>query len=111
MDPEGNYVRRHVPILKHFPAEFIYEPWLAPMDVQIKSKCIIGKDYPKPLVDQHTASKDNMAKMKDAFEQAKLTSDDRVDSKRVCFENYEDEPSVKKRKERHIEKRQVENTK
>ena len=110
MDPEGSYVRRHVPILKHFPDEFIYEPWLAPMDVQIKSKCIIGKDYPKPLVDHNVACKENMAKMKDAFDQAKQTTDD-ISSKRVCFETYEPEPSAKKRRERHMEKRQVENTK
>ena len=71
MDPEGNYVRRHVPVLKHFPNEFIYEPWLAPMEVQIKARCIIGEDYPKPIHDHSKASKENMAKMKVAFEEAK----------------------------------------
>ena len=105
MDPEGNYVRRHVPILKHFPDEFIYEPWLAPMDVQVKSKCIVGKDYPKPIVDHQVACKENMAKMKEAFNQAKqinqkeLISNNRCESgKRVCFEYYESGSSPKKRR-------------
>lgn len=30
------------------PNEYIYEPWTAPLSVQKKARCIIGKDYPKP---------------------------------------------------------------
>lgn len=30
------------------PKEYIYEPWRAPLSIQVKAKCIIGKDYPKP---------------------------------------------------------------
>jgi hypothetical protein len=30
------------------PKEYIYEPWTAPLSVQEKARCIIGKDYPKP---------------------------------------------------------------
>lgn len=30
------------------PKEYIYEPWTAPLSIQTKAKCIIGKDYPKP---------------------------------------------------------------
>lgn len=30
------------------PEEYIYEPWTAPLSVQTKANCIIGKDYPKP---------------------------------------------------------------
>ncbi|KAM7267893.1 hypothetical protein ACFE04_010059 [Oxalis oulophora] len=29
------------------PREYIYEPWTAPLSVQTKAKCIVGKDYPK----------------------------------------------------------------
>ena len=108
MDPESNYIRRHLPILKHFPDEYICEPWSAPMDVQVKAKCIIGKDYPKPIVDHHVACKENMAKMKEAFDDAKKTLEverGRSNSqfKRVCFENYDEkgfEPSPKKRRGR-----------
>lgn len=30
------------------PKEYIYEPWTAPLSIQNKAKCIIGRDYPKP---------------------------------------------------------------
>ena len=30
------------------PREYIYEPWTAPISIQKKANCIIGKDYPKP---------------------------------------------------------------
>ena len=73
MDPKGSYVRKYVPSLKHFPDEYIYEPWKASMNVQIKCKCIIGKDYPKPIVDHEMASKENMIKMKTAYDKAKQT--------------------------------------
>ncbi|KAH7851496.1 hypothetical protein Vadar_012496 [Vaccinium darrowii] len=32
----------------HMPKEYIYELWTAPLSIQTKSKCILGKDYPKP---------------------------------------------------------------
>lgn len=30
------------------PAQYIYEPWTAPLAVQKKAQCVIGKDYPHP---------------------------------------------------------------
>ncbi|KAF2302550.1 hypothetical protein GH714_037688 [Hevea brasiliensis] len=47
-DPNGNYIRHFLPVLKDMPKEYIYEPWTAPLSVQTKAKCIIGRDYPKP---------------------------------------------------------------
>ncbi len=49
-DPNGNYIRKYIPLLKDFPKEFIYEPWKAPKSVQEKYKCIIGIDYPNRIV-------------------------------------------------------------
>ena len=45
--------------------------WLAPIEIQRKARCIIGEDYPKPIHDHTTASRENMNKMKVAFEEAK----------------------------------------
>ncbi|MCO5566787.1 hypothetical protein L7F22_020467 [Adiantum nelumboides] len=56
-DPEGKYIRHFLPILKDMPKAYIYEPWTAPLEVQKKAGCIIGKDYPKPVVDHSAASK------------------------------------------------------
>jgi deoxyribodipyrimidine photo-lyase len=50
-DPDGNYVRRWVPELARVPVRFIHEPWKMPADEQRQAGCIIGKDYPAPVVD------------------------------------------------------------
>jgi cryptochrome len=67
-DPEGNYIKKYIPVLRNMPKEFIYEPHKAPKSVQEKAKCIIGKDYPLPIVDHAHISKVNIEKMKKAFE-------------------------------------------
>ncbi|KAM7256872.1 hypothetical protein ACFE04_012613 [Oxalis oulophora] len=67
-DPNGNYIRHFLPILKDMPREYIYEPWTAPLSVQTKAKCIVGKDYPKPVVFHDSASKECKSKMGEAYE-------------------------------------------
>lgn len=63
MDPKGNYVRRYVPELKDMPLKYLFEPWKAPLKVQEEANCIIGEDYPQPMVDHKVASKDCQIKM------------------------------------------------
>lgn len=48
---DGVYVRRWVPELERMPAEYLAEPWTAPEEVQREAGCVIGTDYPEPLVD------------------------------------------------------------
>ena len=50
-DPGGRFIRRYLPELARVPAEFVHEPWKMPEDVQRESGCVIGKDYPAPIVD------------------------------------------------------------
>ncbi|XP_068096418.1 cryptochrome-1-like [Hyperolius riggenbachi] len=66
-DKNGDYIKKYLPILKKFPAEYIYEPWKAPRTVQERAGCIIGKDYPKPIVVHETVSKQNIQRMKSAY--------------------------------------------
>ncbi|KAJ3686632.1 hypothetical protein LUZ61_015796 [Rhynchospora tenuis] len=66
-DPCGNYIRHFLPVLKDFPKEYIYEPWTAPLSVQKKANCIIGKDYPRPVIDHEIASKECKKKMGEAL--------------------------------------------
>lgn len=54
-DPEGRYVRRYVPELKNVPDKYLAEPWTMPESVQVESGCVIGKDYPEPMVDHKAA--------------------------------------------------------
>jgi deoxyribodipyrimidine photo-lyase len=56
-DPEGVYVRRYVPELAHVPAKFIHEPWKTPLEVQRGAGCVVGRDYPAPIVD-HTLARE-----------------------------------------------------
>lgn len=70
-DKEGAYVRKWLPQLRHFPSKYIYEPWLAPLAEQKRAGCIVGVDYPKPIVDHAVVSKANMARMAKAYAAAK----------------------------------------
>jgi len=54
-DPDGTYVRRYVPELRQVPDEYIREPWAMPARVQLEVGCVIGIDYPKPIVDHADA--------------------------------------------------------
>ena len=69
-DPNGDYIRKWIPALKDMPKKYIYQPWEAPADVQKKAKCIIGVDYPKPMIENHTiTSKANMGKHAAAYKE------------------------------------------
>ncbi|XP_068734691.1 cryptochrome-1-like [Montipora capricornis] len=67
-DPFGQYIKKFIPILNKYPPKYIFEPWKAPHSVQKAAGCIIGKDYPKPIVVHEEAVKINKAKMKNARE-------------------------------------------
>lgn len=56
-------------MLKGYPAKYIYEPWTAPESVQRAAKCIIGKDYPVPMVNHAEVSKLNTGRMKQVYQQ------------------------------------------
>lgn len=56
-DPTGVFIKRFVPELANVPAEFLSEPHLMPVDVQSRVGCIIGRDYPSPVVDHRQAYK------------------------------------------------------
>ncbi|XP_053576263.1 cryptochrome-2 [Bombina bombina] len=68
-DPSGDYVRRYLPVLKAFPSRYIYEPWNAPESVQKEAKCIVGIDYPKPIVNHAESSRLNIERMKQTYQQ------------------------------------------
>jgi cryptochrome len=49
------------------PSKYIYEPWTAPKAVQAAAHCVVGVDYPHPIVDHGEVLKRNMARMKAAY--------------------------------------------
>ena len=92
VDPHGKYVKKYIPELAAMPVEFIYAPWRAPLEVaciqylgiskhrhsglwtinynicfqvQKRANCIVGRDYPSPIVDHKTASQHNSRNMEE----------------------------------------------
>ncbi|XP_061591716.1 cryptochrome-1-like isoform X3 [Cololabis saira] len=76
-DPNGDFIslclpcvfRRYLPVLRGFPAKFIYDPWNAPESVQKAAKCIVGVHYPKPMVHHAETSRLNIERMKQIYQQ------------------------------------------
>jgi deoxyribodipyrimidine photo-lyase len=56
-DPGGNYIKRWVPEMAAVPQAFVHQPWLMPVEVQRQSRCVIGQDYPEPIID-HAQARD-----------------------------------------------------
>ena len=56
-DPQGLFIRRWVPELAKVPLPYLAEPWKMDISVQRMASCMIGVDYPAPIVDDKVAMK------------------------------------------------------
>jgi deoxyribodipyrimidine photo-lyase len=65
-DPDGAYVRRYVPELRPVPDRHLPEPWTMPEALQREVGCVIGVDYPAPMVDHAQARREALARYRDA---------------------------------------------
>ena len=54
-DPDGAYVKRYVPELKDVPLKYLAKPWEMDEEPAEEASCIIGKDYPAPIVEHASA--------------------------------------------------------
>ncbi|MDP3521108.1 MAG: FAD-binding domain-containing protein [Hydrogenophaga sp.] len=55
-DPQGLFIRRWLPELAQVPLEHLAQPWLMDAATQRASGCVIGRDYPAPVVDERAAA-------------------------------------------------------
>jgi len=55
-DAGGKFIRRYVPELARAGAEWIHAPWTMPPLEQQVAGCVIGRDYPAPVV-EHAAAR------------------------------------------------------
>uniref|UniRef100_A0A803LEG8 Photolyase/cryptochrome alpha/beta domain-containing protein n=1 Tax=Chenopodium quinoa TaxID=63459 RepID=A0A803LEG8_CHEQI len=107
-DPNGDFIRHFLPVLKDMPKQYIYEPWTAPKSLQVKAKCIIGKDYPSPVVSHDSASKECKRKLAEAYalnrqSNGSVSEDDLGKLRRKLEEDQQTQkPAAKKQKQKLI---------
>jgi deoxyribodipyrimidine photo-lyase len=54
-DKQGHYIRTYVPELKAVPDRYLAAPWEMPESVQRAVGCVIGEDYPAPIIEHKPA--------------------------------------------------------
>ena len=54
-DPDGTFIRRWVPELSAVSSGWIHQPWTMDRALQQTAGCVIGQDYPAPIIDHATA--------------------------------------------------------
>uniref|UniRef100_A0A674NVZ0 Cryptochrome circadian regulator 2 n=1 Tax=Takifugu rubripes TaxID=31033 RepID=A0A674NVZ0_TAKRU len=68
-DPSGDYIRPLHPHPEDYPNRYIYEPWNAPEAVQKAANCVVGVDYPRPMINHAEGSRLNIERMKQVYQQ------------------------------------------
>ena len=56
-DSEGKFIRRYIPALEKLSNKSIHAPWLAGQLELEAAGIVLGKDYPRPIVDHDEARK------------------------------------------------------
>jgi deoxyribodipyrimidine photo-lyase len=56
-DPEGVYIKRYVPELRNVPLQFIHAPHTMPPAMQQERGCVVGRHYPRPIIEHAEATK------------------------------------------------------
>ena len=69
-DSQAKFIRRYLPQLARVPDAYIHTPWLMPAQEQRHNSCVIGHDYPLPIVEHHHARQRALA----AFKAVKLSA-------------------------------------
>ncbi|MDC3116782.1 deoxyribodipyrimidine photo-lyase/cryptochrome family protein [Alphaproteobacteria bacterium] len=87
-DPKGKFIKKWVPELVNVPDIWIHEPWKMDLNTQKKFNCLIGKHYPKPIIEHSDAIKQAKSKLalilnKDGYRHRSKIVLSKLGSKRV----------------------------
>ncbi|MEF3193059.1 MAG: DNA photolyase family protein [Halothiobacillaceae bacterium] len=82
-DPRGVFIRRWLPELGLVPDDWIHEPWRMPATLQRRYGCVIGRDYPHPVVDHELAARQARERVHAAY-----ASDEARHASRKVFERH-----------------------
>ena len=82
-DPEGKFVREWVPELEKIPLEYIFTPHLMSDGFQEKYSCVIGLNYPAPIIDHGLQVK----KAKNILYKIKSTSEAKSEAKKIYIKH------------------------
>lgn len=96
-DPDGIFTRRWVPELARVPLAFLQEPWRMDSEMQSRMGCVLGEDYPLPVVDHEIAAREARARLS----LVRKTSGYGAEAKRVFVKHgsRKKQPSRTKRRE------------
>ena len=64
-DPKGIFIKRWIPELSGVSEQYIHQPWTMPLSMQEARGCVLGVDYPEPIVDHVNAVREARARYSD----------------------------------------------
>ncbi len=62
-DPEGRFIRAHLPEIAHLPDAFLHAPWLMDPSAQTQFGLHLGRDYPHRIIDHEEAARAARARL------------------------------------------------
>ena len=74
-DPDGQFIRQWVPELAGVPKQHVAEPHRMSRDAQAAAGCLIGRDYPAPIVEHTAAYRAAKQRMHDARKAARVSGE------------------------------------
>jgi deoxyribodipyrimidine photo-lyase len=95
-DPEGAFIKQWLPELQNIPSNFIHEPYKLSIIEQDLYGCIIGKDYPFPIVDIEESRK----KASEIVWSFRKKDTVKVEAQRILNKHVNQKPLTKKTNER-----------
>jgi len=75
-DKNGLFIKKWLPELQNVPLGFIHQPWLMNDTLQDRSRCMIGKDYPHPIIEykpSYNKAKERIRKVREEISFNKIS--------------------------------------